>query len=365
MALGEERDLVPLGAGFDITKRGYSRMQVEEHLEQLDTQLKILAADRNAAAAQAAELTAQLEGARTTIDDLNKQVERLALPPTTMEGLSERLQRMLRLAQEENEEIRTKAHAEADHTRAKARAEAEDLKSKHEAKLRDVDERRVEMEKEHRGVLEKVNAEAAEILSKAKSEAEAIEIAEQARRTQVEEDFEIAMASRRTESMRALAEQEATSKSEAERRVREATEEANRRRHDAITESTARLQEATTEANRRVHEATEESNRRINHAAQRVAALRKLRARVADQLTSARELVVDAHAYLENAVPAFEPLPDELADAAEAAARPTPAPRERNPLPGPPKEKWETGGAPDELPVPSSMADAKTKRIAR
>jgi hypothetical protein len=30
MALGEERDLVPLGAGFDITKRGYSRMQVED-----------------------------------------------------------------------------------------------------------------------------------------------------------------------------------------------------------------------------------------------------------------------------------------------------------------------------------------------
>src|ERR1044071_7668721 len=104
MALGEERDLVPLGAGFDITKRGYSRMQVEEHLEQLDGQLKILAADRNAAAAQAAELTAQLEVARTTIDDLNKQVERLAQPPTTLEGLSERLQRGVGLHQAGSDE---------------------------------------------------------------------------------------------------------------------------------------------------------------------------------------------------------------------------------------------------------------------
>src|SRR5690348_9013131 len=111
MALGEERDLVPLGAGFDITKRGYSRMQVEEHLEQLDSQLKILAADRNAAAAQSAELTAQLEVARSTIDNLNKQVERLAQPPTTMDGLSERLQYMLRLAQEEAEEMRSQARA--------------------------------------------------------------------------------------------------------------------------------------------------------------------------------------------------------------------------------------------------------------
>jgi cell division septum initiation protein DivIVA len=367
MALGEERDLVPLGAGFDITKRGYSRMQVEEHLEQLDSQLKILAADRNAAAAQAAELTAQLEVARTTIDDLNKKVERLALPPTTMEGLSERQQHMWRLAQEECEEIRAKAKAEADHMRAKARAEADELRSKHETQLKQLDERRIEMEAAHRGVLEKARAEAAEITSKAKAEAEATEIAAQARRTQVEEDFEIAMASRRTESMRALAEQEATSKSEAERRVREATEEANRRRHEAVTEATARLQEATDEATRRVREATDEANRRINHAAQRVSALRKLRAKVAEQLTSARELVVDAHAYLDNAVPAFEPLPEELADAADAGAKPTPAPRDRNPLPGPPKEKWETSGGQEEPPTTISpeVADATTKRIAR
>lgn len=365
MALGEERDLVPLGAGFDITKRGYSRMQVEEHLEQLDSQLKILAADRNAAAVQAAELTTQLEVARTTIDDLNKQIERLAKPPTTLEGLSERLQRMLRLTQEECEEMRAKATAEADHIRAKANAEADDLKSKHEAKLREHDERRIEMEKEHAGVLEIARRDADELISKAKVEVEAADIAATARRQQVEEDFEIAMASRRTESMRALAEQEATSKFEAERRVREATEEANRRRHEAVTESTARLQEATDEANRRVREATDESNRRISHAAQRVAALRKLRAKVAQQLTAARELVVDAHAYLENAVPAFEPLPDELADAAEAGAKPTPSPRDRNPLPGPPKEKWETGGGQEEVPVPSSVADAQTKRFAR
>jgi DNA repair exonuclease SbcCD ATPase subunit len=363
MALGEERDLVPLGAGFDITKRGYSRMQVEEHLEQLDSQLKILAADRNAAAAQAAELTTQLELARTTIDDLNKQVERLAQPPTTLEGLSERLQRMLRLTQEECEEMRAKATAESDHIRAKAEAEADELKGKHEAKIRELDERQIAMEKEHRGVIDKAQADAAEVVAKAKSEAEAEEIAAATRRQQVEEDFDIAMASRRTESMRALAEQEATSKSEAERRVREATEEANRRRHDAVTESTARLQEATDEANRRVREATDEANRRINHAAQRVSALRKLRTKVAEQLTSARDLVADANAYLENAVPAFEPLPEEMADAAEAAAKPTPAPRDRNPLPGPPKEKWETAGAPDQVPVPHS--DAQTKRIAR
>src|SRR3954469_860223 len=163
MALGEERDLVPLGAGFDITKRGYSRVQVEEHLEQLDGQLKLLAADRNAAAAQAAELTAQLEVARTTIDDLRGQVERLSMPPTTMEGLSERLQRMLRLAQEEATETKARAEAEAGHIRAKAETDANALRARYEEMLRGLDTRRAEMEAAHKAVLAKARAEAAEI----------------------------------------------------------------------------------------------------------------------------------------------------------------------------------------------------------
>ena len=163
------------------------------------------------------------------------------------------------------------------------------------------------------------------------------------------------MASRRTESMRALAEQEATSKSEAERRVREATEEANRRRHEAITESTARLQEAADEAHRRVREATEEANRRINHAAERVNALRSLRTKVAEQLTSARDLVADAHDSLELATPAFTHLTEE-----EPAARPSPTPRQDATPPGPAKEHWET--APDE--IPAEVSQAATERMA-
>jgi cell division septum initiation protein DivIVA len=355
MALGEERDLVPLGAGFDITKRGYSRVQVEEHLEQLDGQLKLLAADRNAAAGQAGELTAQLEVARTTIDDLRGQIERLSMPPTTMEGLSERLQRMLRLAQEEREEVNAKARAEADHIRADAEADAERLRQQYKKQLTELDERRNAMEAEHRGVLEKARADATEITAKAEAERTKLDADAEQRRTTVEEDFEIAMASRRTESMRALAEQEATSKSEAERRVREATEEANRRRHDAITESTARLQEASDESHRRVREATEEANRRISHAGERVNALRQLRTRVAEQLASARDLVADAHESLELAAPAFEYLPEE-----KAAEKPTPGPRKTDPVPGPPQEQWELADD-----IPAEVAQAQTKRIAR
>src|SRR5882724_5480920 len=120
MALGEEHELVPLGTGFDTAKRGYNRIQVEEHLERLDSDLKLLAADRDAALAQTVELTQQLEVTRSEIDDLRGQIGRLSLPPTTLEGLSERLQRMLRLAQDEATETKARAEGEAEHIRAKA-----------------------------------------------------------------------------------------------------------------------------------------------------------------------------------------------------------------------------------------------------
>ncbi|HTE63354.1 MAG TPA: hypothetical protein VK631_23565 [Solirubrobacteraceae bacterium] len=356
MALGEERDLVPLGAGFDITKRGYSRVQVEEHLENVDSQLRILAADRDAAAGQAGELTAQLEAARTRIDDLTRQVDQLSQPPTTMEGLSPRLQRMLRLNIEECEENRAKAQADAEHIRLTSEAEATKLRERYEGQLAAAEARRQEMEDEHVGVVEKARIDAAKQLAEAAAERARLDTESEQRRAQVEEDFEIAMASRRTESMRALAEQEATSKSEAERRVREATEEANRRRHDSITESKARLQEATDESHRRVREATEESNRRINHAAQRVTALRQLRSRVATQLRSARDLVADANAQLENAAPAFEPLEEEREAELADKPSPNPGPRERPELAGPAKEPWEPDGVP---------SDAATKRLPR
>jgi hypothetical protein len=37
MALGEDRDLVPLGAGFDIVKRGYNRAQVDRKSTRLNS----------------------------------------------------------------------------------------------------------------------------------------------------------------------------------------------------------------------------------------------------------------------------------------------------------------------------------------
>ncbi|HWM05190.1 MAG TPA: hypothetical protein VNP92_22855, partial [Actinophytocola sp.] len=62
---------------------------------------------------------------------------------------------------------------------------------------------------------------------------------------------------------------------------------------------------------------------------------------------------------LELAAPAFEQLPEEQ-EAAATEKKPTPAPRRRQPVPGPAKEAWEAG---EDIPV--EVAQATTKRISR
>lgn len=362
MVLGSEREVVPLGAGFDIVKRGYSRAQVEEHLQRLDGEVRLMAADRDGAVSQAADLARQLERGRADIEELRGQVDRLSKPPATLEGLSERLQRMLRLTQDEANEIRARAEADANHIRGRAEAEGAALRNRYEKLIAELDGRRTEMEGEHRAYMDKARADIEAEHRAADDERKQLDKQAEARRQQVEDDFEIAMSSKRAESMRVLAEHEATSKAEADKRLREsteeanriralvteerrtskeeaerrlreaaeeatrirtliaderqtskveaetrlreATEEANRRRHEAATEAQARLQDAIEESTRRVREATEDSDRRVTHATNRVEALRALRAQIADQLRDAHELIVKA-------APALDPLPEE------------------------------------------------------
>ena len=64
----EDRELVPLGSAFDVVRRGYDRSQVDEHLERVDADLRILAADRDAAVAKAAELSKQVDRKSTRLN---------------------------------------------------------------------------------------------------------------------------------------------------------------------------------------------------------------------------------------------------------------------------------------------------------
>ena len=64
MGHADDHDLIPLRPAFDIVRRGYDRAQVEDRLDELQADLRIVLADSQAGAAQASELSWQLEATR-------------------------------------------------------------------------------------------------------------------------------------------------------------------------------------------------------------------------------------------------------------------------------------------------------------
>jgi chromosome segregation ATPase len=267
---------------FDIVRRGYDCSQVDYQLEQLRADLQIAVADRDAGAAQAAELTRTLEAARGEIDDLRAQLKRLAAPPTTIEGMSERVVRMLQTAQDEAAQIIAKATTVAAETRADAEREAEELRSRYEQMIEEAQRRRSTMEAEHERATADARRRGEEIIALAQQRADRLDAESAARRHQVEEDFDITMSARRRDATRELAQEEASSKTEAKRRVDEATDVARRLVTEADQTAVAQVQEAT----------------------RRVEALRTLRRQLAGQLQSVSSKLDEAMRHL-------SPAPDE------------------------------------------------------
>jgi chromosome segregation ATPase len=257
---------------FDVVRRGYDCTQVDYQLAQLRADLQIAVADRDAGAAQAAVLTQALEAARSEIDDLRAQIKRLAAPPTTIEGMSERVVRMLRSAQDEAAEITAQATKAAEAIRADVEREAGELRARYDQMLAEAQQRRATMEAEHERAIATARRQGEEIVAQAQQRAEQLEMDAAAHRRQVEEDFDITMSERRREAARKLAQEEMSSKTEAKRRVDEATDVARRLVTEADQTAVARIREAT----------------------RQVEALRTLRRQIIGQLESVNVKLVDA-----------------------------------------------------------------------
>ena len=91
----------PSDGVFTVGRRGYDPHQVDAHLRRLDAEIRILVADRDAAVDQAAQLGRDLEEARLRADRLRTQVRTMAARPSDVQGMSERMRTMLRLAEDE------------------------------------------------------------------------------------------------------------------------------------------------------------------------------------------------------------------------------------------------------------------------
>ncbi len=326
-------DWLPAQAPFDLVRRGYSPEQVTAHLERLEYDLRITTANRDATNQRLNELGGQLAAAQAEADTLRNQLDRSALEPVSMSNLSDRMQRMIRLAEEEAAEIRARAEAEADKLRGQLETSVTEATAARAAFDAERERTRKQLAEQVHGLIAEATAEAQETTAAAQQEAarvrqeaeaeaantiaEADRIAELtlaesaaaasmlaaetaterdrldaeslAHRTQVDEDFEIAIAARRAEANKAITDREVSSAAAAAKLVADATEEAERLVANATAESQTLMQQATTYSNALVNRAAMESHQRVADADDAVIALHALRGQLTDQLRSLSE----------------------------------------------------------------------------
>jgi cell division septum initiation protein DivIVA len=277
-----EQYLPRVESTFSIVLRGYDRAQVAEHLRLVNAELRMIAADRDAAVDQASQLAYRLDAARTESEQLREQLTRMSAPPETVDGMSERLQWMLRLAQEEVQEMRAKAEADAEETRADAVAEAAELAERNKQQVAELEADRARAREEIQRNHAAAKAEIQRMHAEAERERAELDAHAEARRGEAEQDFTIALTARRAAAEADFADLEARRRAEAARII----------------------DEATADAGRLVSEADERARRVLAEARERIAELREVRDRITTQLGN-------TNAALDRALGDLGPLPDE------------------------------------------------------
>jgi hypothetical protein len=349
---------------FTVQRRGYDPQQVDAHLRRLDAEIRILVADRDAAVDQAAQLARELDEARLRADRLRTQVRTMAGRPSDVQGMSERMRTMLRLAEDEVADMLRRADTEVARRLAEADAIAEQVvggaereaaevraaaRAAADATAADAARLRAETEAacaaEHHAIADE-RAAAARAIEAAAAQAEKDRARawseSEARRTVVEEDFTIAMDQRRAEAL--------------------ADVQAERAR---IAEWVRRTGEETTRQVRAELAAAEETARRIVAAAQaRVDELSDVRARVAAQLRGTRvQLGETLEALAPEAVEAPAPIRAAPARPAApvggAATGSIAAPPRRTVLPAPTDTTLPAPEPATALPAPPATSSAR------
>ncbi|MEU0529886.1 hypothetical protein [Amycolatopsis tolypomycina] len=104
---------LPLPESFALTFRGYDREQVDERIDELLAEIRLLTADRDAAVAEAETLARQLERARADHAELSARTDRLCRTPADPAAVGDRVRHLLELAHAEADGIVTTARERA------------------------------------------------------------------------------------------------------------------------------------------------------------------------------------------------------------------------------------------------------------
>src|SRR5262245_31671256 len=160
---GPQDEVIPLHAPFEVVLRGFNRQQVIDYIESLEGRIAMIAADRDAALRQTADLARVLDHLRREAEESAGRLQRLQR--SSLGGAGARIQHMLQLAEDEITALQAGAQQEASALREQTRAEADRL-------LREAAARCERLEAESAQRRGKAEAESADRCRQAEQESE-------------------------------------------------------------------------------------------------------------------------------------------------------------------------------------------------
>lgn len=261
MSSEQDHGLFPLRRAFGHARHGFDRDEVRHYVEYMEDQLRRLLSERDAAQGQANTLARELENARFELGKLHSRVEELNKPPETLEDLDERMQRVVRVANERAEDTVKRAQVAAEEHWQHTVEESRKLRERYTSLLAHLESHAEALHTEHEQALEMTKAEVNELTERAAARRAQLDEESERNRRAVEQEFETTMTAEHSKLDSYIADQHATAKHQAERRIAEANAEAKRLLEEARAEATYRVDKANTEAERLSSDANAESQR--------------------------------------------------------------------------------------------------------
>jgi hypothetical protein len=278
------------GLPFSIVRRGFDRAQVEERLGKLLAERDSAHTARQNAVAEhertSRELDvsrgetraarAELAERRSEVDRLAGQVAELSTIPSTVDGMSDRLQQMVRVAQDEVNDMRARATRGAAQILSMAQAEADELResSRQERRTFEADQRSSQDELNAR--LDEARTQLASMREEVDGQRARLDAELADRRAHDEQVLAAEIADRREVMLGDLATHEKRQREEAQRIVDAAADRAR----TLVSDAAAETDRARSHAREQVQRATEELEQ-----------LRALQHQVAEQLAGVRSLL--------------------------------------------------------------------------
>ena len=285
----------PQSVPFDVALRGYDRDQVDAHLASLESEFTAALSERDRLAERVKHLETRVEELHLQSDEERAAAEASAPP---LSGFGMRLEKIMRVADDEATALREETQSEIDRERAEARKRVAAMQ---QAAEKDAAAHRLKMRTEADSLLDKARHEAARVRADADAQAAATREeasghleSVRARAAQAAADFETALAKRR---QKAETDHIARTNS-AERELAETVArtdqlraEAEKMRAEAERRSQEMLQAAQRESAELVAEARAQADRSRRDSERELASLSKRRDAITDQLRNVREML--------------------------------------------------------------------------